>query len=66
MSELGIILEIALKLIGILKPAEIDKIKKEIEKKEEENEKTRERLKKALHDGDIPALNSIFSDLFGL
>lgn len=64
-GELSLILQIALGLLPLLTEDEMEKIRKEIDKLEKEHAEIREKLKRALAEGDIPAINSILSSLLG-
>ena len=64
-GELSLILQIILGLLPLLTKDEMDKITKEIEKLKKEHDDIRERLKQALAEGDIPAINSVLSSLLG-
>jgi len=66
MSEFGLILELILKLLPIIKPSELEKIKNEISKLEDEHEKDKKEALAALKAGDIPALNLIITRLLDL
>jgi len=66
MSEFGLILELILKLLPIIKPSELEKIKNEISKLEDEREKDKKEALAALKAGDIPALNLIISRILEL
>ena len=58
-EAIGAGLNIILELIKILNPSELEKLKKEIHKLEEENEERIRKLKEAIINGDIDAINSI-------
>lgn len=64
-GELSLILQLILGLLPLLTEEEVEKLSKEIERLKKEHDEIRERLKKALAEGDIPAVNSILSSLFG-
>lgn len=66
MSEIGLIIELILKLLAILKPSELDKIKAEIEKLEKQHDKDKREALAAIHSGDVAALNRIISKLLDL
>ena len=55
-------LAIVLELIKALNPSDLERVKREIRKQEEENEKKIEKIKEAVVNGDVDAINSI---LFG-
>lgn len=63
MSEFGLILELILKLLPMIKPSELEKIKGEIKKLEEEREKIRQEALAALKAGDMAALNKLLAQL---
>ena len=58
-EAIGAGLNIILELIKVLSPSELEKLKKEIHKLEEENEERIRKLKEAIINGDIDAINSI-------
>jgi len=58
-EAIGAGLNIILELIKILSPSELEKLKKEIHKLEEENEARIKALKEAIISGDIDTINSI-------
>jgi restriction endonuclease S subunit len=62
MEEIGLILQLILQLIPIVKPSDLQKIKDEISKREKEIEEEKQEMLRALRDGDIAALNRL---LFG-
>ena len=66
MSDVGSIIELILKLLAILKPSELEKIKKEIEKLEKQHDKDRQEALAALQAGDVAALNLIICRLLEL
>jgi formate dehydrogenase maturation protein FdhE len=66
MSDIGLILELILKLLPIIKPSELEKIKKEIEKLEKEHEEKKQKFIKALETGNIAELNLLLSELLEL
>jgi len=66
MSEFGLILELILKLLPIIKPSDLEKIKSEISKLEEQREKDKQDALAAIKAGDIPALNLIISRILEL
>lgn len=58
MSEFGLILELILKLLPMIKPSELEKIKGEIGKLEEERAKEKQTALAAVR-GDVAAINII-------
>ena len=62
-GELGIILELILKLLPIIKPSELDKLKSEIEKREKEFEQDNQDWLTAISSDpvDVAALNRIWA-----
>ena len=64
-GELSLILQLVLGLLPLLTEDEMEKIQKEIEKLKKGHAEIREKLKKALAEGDIPAINAILSSLLG-
>jgi len=58
-ETIGAGLNIILELIKILNTSELEKLKKEIHKLEEENEARIKAIKEAMANGDIDAINSI-------
>jgi len=60
--EIGLILQLILQLLQILKPSDLQKIKNEIAKKEREIEEKRKKILKAVVEGDINSINSILFD----
>ena len=64
MNELNLILELILKLLPIIKPSELDKIKNAIEKREKEIEQDNQDWLKAVSSDpiDIATLNRIWAD----
>ena len=64
-GELSLILQLLLSLLPLLTEDEMEKIQKEIEKLKKGHAEIREKLKKALAEGDIPAINAILSSLLG-
>jgi hypothetical protein len=64
-GELSLILQLILGLLPILTEDEMEKTTKEIQKLKSQHAEIREKLKKALAEGDIPAINSILSSLLG-
>jgi len=58
-EAIGAGLNIILELIKILNPSELEKLKKEIHKLEEENNARIKALKEAIISGDIDTINSI-------
>ncbi|OGD09376.1 MAG: hypothetical protein A2Y86_05170 [Candidatus Aminicenantes bacterium RBG_13_62_12] len=64
-GELGLILQLILGLLPLLTEDEMEKITKEIEKLRKQHADIRERLKQALAEGDIPAINFLLSSLLG-
>jgi len=61
-EAIGTGLKIILELIKALNPSDLERVKREIRKQEEENAKRKEAIKKAVVDGDIDAINAL---LFG-
>jgi len=63
MSELSLILELILKLLPIVKPSDLDKIKNAIEKREKEIEQDNQDWLKAISSDpvDISVLNRIWA-----
>jgi len=66
MSEISLILELILKLLPIIKPSDLEKIKSEISKLEEQREKDKQNALAAIKIGDMPALNRIIVRLLDL
>jgi len=64
-GELALILQLILQLLPLLTRDEAEKLTKEIERLKKDHDEIRERLKKALAEGDIPAINSVLSSLLG-
>jgi len=64
-GELGLILQLILGLLPLLTEDDMEKLIKEIERRKKEHDDIRERLRKALAEGDISAINSILSSLLG-
>ena len=64
-GELSLILQLVLGLLPLLTEDEMEKIQKEIEKLKKGHAEIREKLKKALAEGDIPAINASLSSLLG-
>ena len=60
MSEFGLILELILKLLPMVKPSELEKIKDEISKLEDERAKDKQTALAAVH-GDPAAINAIIA-----
>ena len=62
-GEIGLILELILKLLPIIKPSELDKLKSEIEKREKEFEQDNQDWLKAISSDplDIATLNRIWA-----
>ena len=60
MNEFGLILELILKLLPMIKPSELEKIKDEISKLEEERAKDKQTALAAVH-GDSAAINAIIA-----
>ena len=65
-GEIGLVLQLILKLLPILKPSEITQLKGEMKKLEEDWNDTKQKLLKALEDGDLGAVNSIIANLLDL
>jgi len=61
-GEIALGLEVLLQFIKILNPSELEKIKKELRKREKEIEERKAKLAAALAAGDIDAINNL---LFG-
>ena len=66
MSDIGLIVEFILKLLAILKPSELEKIKAEIEKLEKQHDKDKQEALAALQSGNVAALNLIICRLLEL
>ena len=66
MSDIGLIVEFILKLLAILKPSELEKIKVEIEKLEKQHDKDKQEALAALQGGNVAALNLIICRLLEL
>ena len=60
MSEISLILELILKLLPMVKPSELEKIKDEISKLEDERAKDKQTALAAVH-GDPAAINVIIA-----
>ena len=65
-GEIGLVLQLILNLLPILKPSEVTQLKGELKKQEEEWNDTKQTLLKALEDGDLGAINSIIAHLLDL
>ena len=65
-GEIGLVLQLILKLLPILKPSEITQLKGEMKKLEEDWNDTKQKLLKALEDGDLGVVNSIIAHLLDL
>lgn len=65
-GEVGLILQLILQLLPMLKPGELAQLKKELKKIEEEWQHDKQELLQALEDGDLGAINTILSKLLGL
>jgi len=63
-GEIGLALELVLALLKQLAPSQVDKLKSEIAKLEKERIENETKLLKAIHDGDITAINNIINQLF--
>jgi hypothetical protein len=63
MSDIGLILELILKLLPIIKPSELEKLKGEIEKREKEIEQDNQDWLKAISSDtvDVAELNRIWA-----
>jgi formate dehydrogenase maturation protein FdhE len=64
-GEFSLILQLILKLLPMLKPDDLQKLKNEIERLEKERDEKKKIFIKALAEGDIPTLNALFSEFFG-
>lgn len=65
-GEIGMVLQLILKLLPILKPSEVTQLKGELKKIEEEWNETKQTLLKAIEDGDMGAINTILAHLLDL
>lgn len=65
-GEIGLVLQLIMKLLPILKPSEITQLKGELKKQEEEWNDAKQILLKALEDGDMGTVNLILSRLLDL
>ena len=65
-GEIGLVLQLILKFLPILKPSEITQLKGELQKLEEEWDDTKQKLLKALEDGDLDTINLIVLKLLDL
>lgn len=65
-GEVGLILQLILQLLPMLKPGELAQLKKELKKIEEEWQHDKQELLQALEDGDLGAINTILSKLLDL
>lgn len=67
---MGNLTALILEILGIVKPlivsSEYERLTKEYERLKEQNEKRKEKIKIALVDGDISALNILLSELLDL
>jgi len=63
-GEFGLILQLILKLLPMLKPDDLQKLKDEIRRLENDRDDKKKIFLKALADNDIPTLNSLFSEFF--
>jgi hypothetical protein len=65
---MGDIAKVILELLKIfnLNPSDLDKIQKEIEVYKEKKDATKKAFAEALKNGDIPALNLLYSELLDL
>ena len=64
--DVDLLLEVILRLLGVLKPSQLDQIKQKVKALEEQYEKDREDALVALQSGDIAALNRIIAKLLEL
>jgi trehalose-6-phosphate synthase len=58
-EAIGTGLKIVLELIKALNPSDLERVKKAIRKQEEENAEKMEKIKKAVVDGDVDAINAL-------
>lgn len=61
-EAIGTGLKIILELIHALNPTDLERVKREIRKQEEANAEKMEKIKQAVVDGDVDAINAL---LFG-
>jgi hypothetical protein len=64
--DVNLLLQLLIKLLGVLSPSEIDTIKKEIAKMEEQYAKDRQEALVAIESGDVAALNRIINKLLDM
>ena len=64
--EIGLVLQLILKFLPILKPSELTQLKGEMKKLEEDWDDTKQTLLKAIEDGDMGIINTIISKLLDL
>ena len=65
-GEIGLVLQLITQLLPILKPSEITQLKGEMKKLEEDWDDTKQKLLKALEDGNLGVINSIIANLLDL
>ena len=65
-GEIGMVLQLILKLLPILKPSEVTQLKGELKKQEEEWNVTKQLLLKALEDGDLGVINTVLAKFLDL
>lgn len=65
-GEIGLVLQLIMKLLPILKPSEVAQLEGELKNIKEEWEHDKQILLKALEDGDLDAINLLLSKLLDL
>ena len=64
--DIDLIVELIIKLLGVLNPSSLDQIKKKIKQLEEQHVKDKEEALAAIESGDVAALNRIISRLLDM
>lgn len=65
-GEVGLVLQLILQLLPMLKPSEIAKLKEALVKFEEDWNEDKQKLLKALEDGDLHTINTVLAELLEL
>lgn len=65
-DEISLVLKLILQLLPLLKPSEMDRLKKQLTEIQEEWHEDKQALLQALEDGDLGTINTILAKLLDL